>query len=218
MHPDTQVSGFGNSGVRANNVLVKIWLHPRATLRYILVHCPYKHVTQLFLLGGIARAVGRISGQHAADVSGRVLLAATVGGAFGWLTFWAYAWGLSLTGQWPGGRATTALFRTVVAWALLPTVLSLLPTGLALDIQSENAFRREVLDLPISSETQLLILASIQLLLAAWTVAIMLSGIQLVQGFSWGRAVLNMLLPGGILVAVIGVTLGLMKLLEMAAA
>jgi hypothetical protein len=102
----------------------------------------------------------------------------------------------------------------VVAWALLPTVLSLLPIVLALDIQSENAFRREIIDLPLSLETQLLILAGIQLLLAAWSGAIMLSGVQLVQGFAWGRALLNMLLPGVILLAVVGAAIGLMKLLE----
>lgn len=206
--------GYEPPDRQAINPLLHLWLHPRATLRYLLAHSPNRYVTPLLVLGGVARAVGRIHYNQLlpATVSGQLLLAVVVGGGFGWLTLYAYAWGLVVTGRWLGGRAHFEALRLVVAWALLPAVVGLAPALLVLDLHSENAFRREVLDVPLSTDTLTNGLIYLQGVLSAWVVGVMLTGIQLVQGFSLGRAVLNMLLPGGILLLFIG---GVMTLQHM---
>ncbi|MDO7884952.1 YIP1 family protein [Hymenobacter cheonanensis] len=206
-------------GITERTLFLKIWRHPTATLGFILANCPGAYVTQLLVLGGIARAVGRIKPSQVHDASSAgnaLLLAALLGGAFGWVTYYFYAWGLSLCGQWMGGRATADTLKTVLAWALVPTIVSLAPMCLVLDISSGDSFRREVIDLPLSNETLLYALSGLELGLAVWTFCIFLSGIRLVQGFAVGRAVLNMVLPGATLVLFVGGIMLLMKALETA--
>ncbi|WP_223653324.1 Yip1 family protein [Hymenobacter psoromatis] len=211
--------GPENTRITSRNLFIKLWLHPRATLRFILTNSPNAHVTQLLMLGGVARAVGRIDYEHpraASSISNALLLAVLVGGLFGWFTYYAYAWGLSLGGQWLGGRATFNMCRTVVAWALVPTIVSLVPMFLVVDIHSTNSFRREVIDLPLSTETLTYLLTAFELILVMWAISILLAGIRLVQGFSMGRAVVCMLLPGVAILLFVGSISLRMRVFEMA--
>ena len=217
MPPFDSLPDHEAAGVREDNVLVKLWLHPRATLQFILTHCPDKYVPALLVLGGIVRSLDRAQRTNMGDkmsLPGVLLMAILVGGAFGWLTYYAYAWGLSLTGQWLGGQATTDRFKTVVAWALVPTVLTLIPFALELDMHGENTFRSEVLEvvnLPLSDSFLEMAMLFSNLALTVWSVVIFVIGTRLIQGFGVGRALANMLLPGALLLVGIMGAVGLVK-------
>ena len=200
-------SGPENIRINKRNLFINLWLHPKTTLRFILTNCPNAHVTQLLMLGGIARAVGRIDYERphdASSISSALLLAVLVGGLFGWFTYYAYAWGLSLSGQWLGGRASFNVCKTVIAWALVPTIVSLVPMLLVLDMHGDDSFRREVVRISLSNETLTYLLVILELILAVWAVSILLVGVRLVQGFSMVRAVANILFPGVAILVLIG--------------
>lgn len=219
MIPKNQALDYEAAGVRQDNLLVKIWLHPTATLRYILAHCPRSYVTTLLVLGGIARAIDRVQQKGAGHLSveSALSIALVMGGLTGWMTYYCYSWGLEWTGRWLGGRADASTFRTVIAWALVPTCLTLLTTGLAYAIQGDGFFRHDY-DLDVATAGGLLValLSLLEIVLAGWAVVIFVKGTMLVQQFSAWRAIGNMVLPGAVLLVLVGGFMGLYGLLEFA--
>ncbi|RYU80719.1 Yip1 family protein [Hymenobacter persicinus] len=198
--------------VPINNPLTTIWFQPRRTLESILLYHPDKYVPVLLCLGGIARAVDRASQQNAGDKMGTVavlLLTFVVGGLTGWIFYYFYAWMLSLTGRWLNGTAGSETFRTVLAWSLVPTVVSLallLPEVL---LFGDELFKSTPADISFSDSVIWIVISLIQLTLGIWSLVILVHGISLVQHFTAGRAILNLILP----VAVILVPIVLLILL-----
>lgn len=190
-------------GINEHNLLLKIWTAPQATLKFILAKCPDKHLTVLLILGGAVRALDRVASQY--EAKGQAVVDGLTIGIFfgtlsGWLTYYCYAWGLSLTGDWLGGKADTAQLRTIVAWALLPSIASLVLLLPQVAILEDDSFRREYAVYFVEDSKVLLLCRLGQLLLNAWSVIILSKGIALAQGFSFGKSILNMLLPGTLLV------------------
>ena len=206
MQNDLLESKIDFAGVNEHNLLRKIWTVPQATLSFILAKCPDKHLPVLLILGGAVRALDRVVRQH--DTGKQVVVnGITIGVILGtlssWLTYYCYAWGLSLTGSWFGGRATTDQLRTILAWALVPSVASfalLLPQVAMLE---DDSFRREYGAYFVEGSSVLMLCWIGQLVLSIWSVIILLKGIALVQGFELGKSILNMLLPGMLIVSAI---------------
>jgi hypothetical protein len=206
MEDDLLESKPDSAGVNEHNLLLKIWTVPQATLRFILARCPDRHLTVLLILGGAVRALDRVIGRHGAgkQVAANGLTIGIIFGTLsGWLTYYCYAWGLSLTGNWLGGRATTDQLRTVLAWALVPSVASLALLLPQVAVLEDASFRREYGAYFIDGSSVLLLCQIGQLALSIWSVVILLKGIALVQGFGMGKSVLNMLLPGTLIVVII---------------
>jgi hypothetical protein len=84
----------------------------------------------------------------------------------------------------------------VVAWAQVPVAAGLLLLWPALVFLKDTSFRELRLAYPLLTSSVLPILFAAKLVLSSWAVVILLQGITLVQGFSTGRALANMLLPG----------------------
>lgn len=202
--------------ITEDKLLVSIWRQPTATLRYILAQCPDKYVTVLLVLGGIARAVGRASQQNMGDrnsTAGILLMAVLMGGLTGWITYYVYAWGMRLAGEWLGGHASSEQLRTVLAWALIPTVVGLVLTIPQAVIFGDDLFRSTPTDTSAFAENARLAFGLAEVVLAVWAVVILVCGLRLVQGFSVGRALANMVLPGLVVVGIIGLFAGIFKLL-----
>jgi hypothetical protein len=211
-----QAPDYEIDGVHQDNVLLKIWLHPTATLRYILAHCPDKYVTILLMLGGIARAVDRVQqkGPGSMSVDSALAVAVIVGGLTGWITYYFYSWGLEVAGRWLGGRAEAGTFRTIIAWALMPTCLTLLTTGLAYTIQGDSFFQPDSdYDVTTLGGILVLLLGLLEVVLTVWALVIFVKGTMFVQQFSAWRAIGNMVLPGIALLALVLGFMGLYSLL-----
>lgn len=215
MHPDS-TPDYKTAGVREDNLLLKVWWHPQATLRYILTYCPDKFMLSLLALGGVVRALSRAERTYLGDhLSGAGVWAAAllVGSLSGLFTYFFYSWGLELSGRLLGGRTNAARFRTVIAWSLVPTVGTLLTTGLAYCVVGDDLFRHTG-DHAASNDSLLLeLLGVLDLVLSGWAVVILVRGIMLVQQFRVGRSILHMLLPGVLLLALVAAGVLLFKLL-----
>ncbi|RZJ85874.1 MAG: hypothetical protein EOO60_14200, partial [Hymenobacter sp.] len=199
MEDDLFESKIDFAGVNEHNLLRKIWTVPQVTLSFILAKCPDKYLTVLLVLGGAVRALDRVVRQHDANkqvVTNRITIGVILGTLSGWLTYYCYAWGLSLTGSWLGGRATTDQLRTVLAWALVPSVASLALLLPQVAMSEDGSFRREYGAYFVEGSSVIMLCWIGQVVLSTWSVIILLKGIALVQGFGLGKSILNMLLPG----------------------
>lgn len=195
MHKVLSFSADKHEGITKPRLLVSIWRKPQATLAFILARCPDERVSVLFLLGGVARALARaIVQQHGKMDAGTILLLAVVmGGISGWITSSLYTWGLAIVGRWLGGAAGSERLKTVVAWAQVPVVAGLLLLWPALVFLKDASFLKLRLAYPLLTSSVLPILFVAKVVLGSWSVAILLQGITLVQGFDMGRALVNML-------------------------
>jgi hypothetical protein len=203
MHEVLPYSPPNNSGINRTNLFRKIWTKPRATLSYILVNRVDEHVSMLFVLGGITRAVGRAITQYPTNKMGGALtlILAIIGGSIsGMITYTSYAWGMSLIGGWLGGKASIDQLKTVLGWALVPTITTLLlliPTLAALSGEVPGVAG------PLLSSPLAVVCAFLQMGLGIWSTVILLKGIALIQKFTIGKSLANVLLPGAVLIGLI---------------
>lgn len=187
-----------DNGINENNLLLKIWVKPKATLTYILENCPNKFIIPLMILGGITRSIDRASAQNMGDKQSTffiLMIAIIAGGMFGWLSYYFYAWLLKVTGKWLGGIAEFEDFRTVIAWSLVPSICTLLLLVPELIIFGDDIFKSELSDPNVFSTLMLMVFGLLELTLGIWTLIIFIKGVTLIQKFNIGKAILNMILP-----------------------
>ena len=192
-----------SSDINHDNLLTKIWLKPTDTLKYILKNCPEKYVTILLVLGGIVRAIDRASNKDMGDnMSTAAVLgfAIILGGLFGWVTYYIYAWGMSVTGEWLSGKSEPSKFRTIIAWALIPSICSLILLVPEVIIFGDDLFKSEPINESLFNTISWIVFGLIEIGLAIWSTVILVKGISLIQNFGIGKSILNMILPGLVIV------------------
>ncbi|NRB59279.1 MAG: YIP1 family protein [Winogradskyella sp.] len=184
--------------IEEGKLLYQIWFQPKETLKYILKNCPEKYMIVLFMLGGIVDAISRASDKGLGDSRSTLsvlLIAFLFGGIFGLITNFIYAWALSVTGQWLKGKANASKFRTVIAWSLVPSIASLFLIIPELIILGDDLFKSEpIVDTAVNSIAWF-IFGIMEITLGVWTIIILVKGIAMVQNFTIGKAILNMILP-----------------------
>lgn len=204
MHEVLPYSPPDNGGINKTNLLRKIWTKPQATLTYLLDRHIDEHISLLFVLGGIARAVARVAAQyytpstHKMGVSASLLLAVIGGSISGIITYTGYSWGMSLVGGWLGGKAVNDQFKIVLGWALVPSIATLIFLFPAL-----SALNGEFANSPLLVHTLLAGCGFAQLGLGIWSSIILIKGVMLIQNFDLGRALANVLLPGAVVIGAI---------------
>ena len=184
--------------IKEETLLKSIWLRPTDTLNYILENCPEKYVTVLLVLGGINSAIERAVSRSSGDTLnlGAVLAIAIIaGGLFGWISYYIYAWAMSETGRWLDGSAEPKEFRTVIAWSLVPMVVSLSLIVPELMIFGGDLFKSEIPDNSLGIAMSYIFFGLIEIILGIWSLVIMVKGIAIIQKFGIGYAILNMIIP-----------------------
>lgn len=187
------------SKVNEENLLTKIWTNPTETFSFILKNCPEKNVSVLLVLGGIVRAIDRASVKDLGDqmpTFGVLTLAILFGGALGWVTYYIYAWGMSVTGKWIDGKADPSKFRTIIAWALVPSICSLILLVPQVIIFGDDLFKSNPMDNSMFNNISWIVFGVIELTLGLWTLVILVKGVSLIQGFKIGKSILNIIFPG----------------------
>jgi hypothetical protein len=185
------------------NHLLTIWTRPQQTLQYILTYSSEKYVIPLFVLGGIARAIDRASVKNLGDTmsTAAVLgLSVTMGAIFGWVVYYIYAALLSYTGKLIKGSADSEQFRTVLAWATVPTIFSLFLLVPQLLILGGDIFRSEPEHTGTFIDIMWMVFGLMEITLAIWSITISVKGIALIQRFSSGKAFFNLVLPALVIV------------------
>ena len=180
-------------------LVYSIWDRPKLTLTYILDKCPEKHVFLFLMLGGVVRSISRASEKGMGDnmsTGGVLLITIILGGLLGWISYYIYAWAMSFTGNWLDGEAEPIKFRTVLAWALIPSISSLIIIIPEIIIFGDDLFRSIPQDQSNFNNISWIVFGLIEMGLGLWTLVILVIGIKLIQGFSTGKAILNVILPG----------------------
>jgi hypothetical protein len=206
MEEENNITIQDNNPVNESKLIYEIWIKPTQTLKYILNTCPEKYVTLFIVLGGITEAINKASNKNNGDNMSTmaVLSFAIIGGAlFGWISYYLYAFFLSITGKWLNGRAEPQQFRTVLAWASVPTISSLLLLIPELLIFGDDLFRSELSNSELSYTLLYGIFSLIEMVLGIWTIIITVKGISIIQEFGIGKSILNLFLPALLLIGVV---------------
>ena len=180
-------------------IFTKIWYSPRMVFKYIHENEYEKNTVFLLVLAGIARALDHIFHRGLANtMSAWQILALCIfgGGLFGWFSYWLYSAMTCWIGDLLGGEGNTSDLLRVLSYAMLPYIL-----GLTILIYGTEVFKSGTS--MISGFTSYILvygLIIIKGVLSIWTIVLCVIGVSEVQKFSIIKTILNLILPGLILI------------------
>ncbi|MDJ0749464.1 MAG: YIP1 family protein [Woeseiaceae bacterium] len=202
----------------SSSPLRSIWFHPAETIAHVAHENPGYRLFVLPIAAGLLTL-------PTVALFGDKDLEFTIG--FAWASLVAFgpiaeilqvfvgAYLIRLTGAWLGGKAGSTSLQTAIVWGNVPIVAMTL-LGIVAVVFSfvYNEFSTEPL---VWGQSPVVLavgwtLIVVQTALIAWSLAIFLKGVAVVQGFSMGRALLNALLAWSLAAAVLAlatVVLGL---------
>jgi hypothetical protein len=188
---------------------------PKETFKYIFEHISKESVFIFFVLAGIAKAVDRLLDKELVnnpfDV-GQLAIRIILGGALGWISYYIIAWFLEFAGGLLKGKATLSQYKRVLAWSLVPVIISLfilIPQYFIYGAGSNNAVWETGFSM---SSTGLVIFTVLTFILDLWALVILVIGVAFIQNFSIGRAILNIVLP---ILVIGGALLGFIALIAL---
>lgn len=205
------------SNIDEKSLFFSIWLKPTNTLKHILSNYPEKYVTILIVLGSIIKALDKASTKDMGDrleTPYIIIMAIIAGALFGWISYYISAWAMSEAGIWLGGKAKPTQFRTVLAWASVPLIASGFLLILELFFFGDDVFKSEIQNIDSSTPYLWVFFGILELILGIWALVILVKGISLIQDFKTGKAILNMIFPGIIVILIILIAVGLFSLIS----
>jgi hypothetical protein len=199
MNLDDEVPAMEHAIARTVNPWVSVWTRPRETVRYLLETDPERMVLVLATLGGISQLLDQASTRNAGDTfpaTTVVLLAILLGPAIGLFSLFLGSVLVAWTGRWMGGAGSARQLRTAIAWANVPMVAGLLvwiPLVLGVGEEMFTSYTPRLEASPVLA-LMVLLLGMVGIILAIWSLVILLKGVGEVQGFSAWKALGNLLL------------------------
>lgn len=194
--------------INAGAVLEKVLTAPQRAFAFIVTYQYQRHLHVLLVLAGMTRSFDRAVRNNMGDTMslwGIIGFSIVVGGLFGWLSYYLYAFFMSWTGKWLNGTAPTAALLRVLAYSTIPTVLGLLVLFAQIAVYGKTIFMEEGIILEEGTLQPFVFygLVALEIGLSLWSVVLLVIGIAEVQRFSVGKAVLNVLLPFVLLIGFI---------------
>jgi len=183
-----------------------IMFQPTATFKYIFENRYKESVFMFFVLGGTSSGISRLLQRDSINDPfdlGQLGISIVFGAALGWISYYLLAQFINIAGDLLNGKASVKKFRTVVAWALVPSILSLvflIPQFLIFGAGSNSYLWSAYTSL---NNVGLTILVVLTLILNFWSLVILVKGVAFIQNFSILKAVLNVILPFIIFAAII---------------
>lgn len=186
------------NSIHKGNLFLKIWTQPTATFQFIFKNQPEKYIHIFLILGGITNALNKAADNGLGEtmsITGILVTSILAGGAIGWAIYLVIAWLLSFSGSFINGKATANQFQIVIGWALLPHIANLLLLPIYLFVFGTDYFKGDLDEMTVGQTRSLYALALVSIILEIWSLIIMVKGTAIIQNFSIGKAVLNVLLP-----------------------
>ncbi|MBI3259430.1 MAG: YIP1 family protein [Ignavibacteriae bacterium] len=196
-----------------SDVFRTIWTEPTETFKRLVAAQSGGWVQDwikiLFVLGGIARGIDGMEYVYTYNkpflILGPLVFAIVRGGLFGWIFFYVLSGLLCWTGnKILKGNANEDDYKIIVAWSLVPGIASMAFGVLLLlgeIIQNSESTPEFISDI---STALYLFCSGIEIILAIWSVALLVIGIRVIQPFGTGKAILNTFLPGILVLIIFG--------------
>jgi hypothetical protein len=187
------------------NPWVEIWVRPRETIRAIIASSSTYLFPLLCLIYGFPVLLQVAQNLSLGD---RFSLGAIVIGALifavvpGFVMFNISAGLIYWTGKWIGGVGSFQNIRAAVAWSNVPSLINGVLWIVNMLLFKSRIFTLSFVMMPLSrGEAMVLAVTSlIQLILAVWSLVILVKALGEVQGFSAWKGLLNVLIPFFIIV------------------
>lgn len=181
-------------------IFTQIWTRPRAVLKYIHAVSYDKFVPILLVLAGIYRAFDRAAFKGVGDDVSLVTIITFcifLGGLLGWISIYIYAGLIRWTGQLFNGEGETSALLRILAYALFPSILSLLFLIPQIAIYGIEVFKDDgdIISAGLFSNIVFWSSMFIEMILAIFTIVFSVIGISIVQKIGIGKAILNLILP-----------------------
>lgn len=178
------------------DVFSKIWLQPRRVFKFINDTKYEKYFYVLMFLAGVLRALDRTSSKENTSLFFVILTSLFIGGLLGWISYYIYAALLSWTGKWLDGKGDTSSIFRMMAYAMFPSILSIVFLILQIDLDGNNIFN----NYDYTAENNLINIivytsVFIKIGLSVVSLIFMVIGLSVVQNFSIGKTILNLILP-----------------------
>lgn len=191
--------------ISEKKLFTKILTSPREAFKFINTYKYEKNATVLLILAGISRTFDRASTKNMGDnfsIWALIAFCTIIGAIFGWITYYIYSALISWTGKWLNGRGNTDSILRVLAYALIPSIISLPLLIPQIAIYGNEIFKS---DGDITSGgiiSNILVYGSmiLEFGLGIWTIVLCVIGISEVQKLSIGKSILNLLLPAIVIV------------------
>lgn len=202
-----------------SDIFIKILTSPREAFKFINDYNYEKHLYILLFLAGMLRSFDRESTKNMGDnysIWAIILISIIFGGLFGWITYYIYSALISWSGSWLNGKGNTESILRILAYALFPSILSLIILIPQIAIYGETMFKSEN-DFYSSGLVESVIYYGffiIELILGIWSFVLCVIGISEVQKLSIGISILNLLLPAILLIFFILILVLLFKLIN----
>lgn len=213
---ETEVQEQVQPQLTDRQLFTQLWIRPRRVFRYINDTAYDKFMIPLLILAGISRALDRASLKDMGDERslGQIIFFSLIGGGLlGWLTFYIYAALLSFTGKWLKGQGDTKSILRAMAYGMFPMVLILVLLIPQMAIYGNEIFKSEGNIYSAGTAANVLVYTSmgLEMVLGVYTLVLCTIGISEVQKLSIGKTILNILLPGTIIIGCIAVLLLMTK-------
>lgn len=181
-------------------IFTQIWTRPREVLQYIHDLQYDKFVIPLLILAGISRAFDRAIDKDLGDDLSLIAIIFTcliTGGLFGWLSYYIYAALVSWTGKWLNANGDTSSILRVIAYAMIPVILSLVLLVVQIGIYGIELFKADgdIYSAGITANIIFYGSAVLELILVITALVFSVIGVSIVQQMHTVRAILNLLLP-----------------------
>lgn len=183
-----------------NTIIQTVLTNPKKAFEFIHYYRYENYMKPLLVLAGISSAFDRAVNNNSGDkmsLAGVIFLSVLMGGLLGWISFYIYAALIRWTGSWIQGKAKTDDILRIIAYAYVPTILTMIFMIFQIVILG-NAYFQSTTDITsYSLLTQIIYYgcAFIQVALAVWTLVLLVIGVAEAQKFTLGKAFLNILLP-----------------------
>ncbi len=185
---------------------MEMWLHPRKTIQTIVEFSPNYGLKILAFIYGLASLFSLAQTFSLGFYVGFVplmLLILIAAPFWGYFVFTVVSWVVYYTGRWIKGLATRHQVRAVLAWSHIPMAANLLIWAVFLLIFRGMLFQGFPGTYLFKGGMFYLLfsLSLMQLFMGIWSLVLYLNALAEVQGFSMGKAILNLLIAGVALMA-----------------
>lgn len=194
------------SNLDQNNLITEVLFKPKLVFKYLFKVAPTKYVQLLLVLSALVSTLERAFSKNVTWDSfgtGYFLSMLVFGTLFTFLLYYFSAWIMHYFGKaFLNGKATAKTFRTVLAWSSIPSTASVMFLMFLLVIYGSSALSDSFIPPSETAGIVYIIVGVIEIILAFWSLTLMVIGIKLIQNFNTWKAIGNLIIPFALIILI----------------